>query len=78
MSWRVAFGILKHDVKAYIQSYKIACEWAKKYPGTAADDFSALQEQAWAEIEADLQEEMEREGAVVLRSNFAVPEGSKN
>jgi hypothetical protein len=78
MSWRVAFGILKHDVKAYIQSYKIACEWAKKYPGIAADDFAALQEQAWSEIEADLQEEMEKEGPLVLRSNFAVPEGSKN
>ncbi len=74
----VLWGLIKHDIKAYIHSYEVACEWAKKYPGIAPDDFAALQEQAWSDIEAELQAEVEKEGPVVLRSNFAVPEGSKN
>ena len=78
MSWKVAWGILKHDVKAYIQSYKIACEWAKKYPGIPADDFNALQEAAWADIEADLQADTDTSGPISLRSMFAVPDTEKN
>jgi hypothetical protein len=78
MNWKVAWGILKHDIKAYIQSYKVTCEWAQKYPGIPADDFAALQDAAWADIEQELAAETEKHGPVVLRSAFAIPDGEKN
>ena len=74
----VIWGIIKHDVKAYIVSYQTACEWAKTYPGIPSDDFAALQDAAWTDLEKGLEAEMEKEGTVVLRSAFAIPEGDKN
>lgn len=78
LNFKVILGIIKHDLKAYVESYKITCEWAKKYPGIPADDFAALQDAAWADIEAELQAEADKEGSVVLRSMFAIPDEEKN
>lgn len=78
LNLKVIWGIILHDIRAYIASYRVACEWAKKYPGIPASNFAALQDAAWADLEADLQTELREDGGVYLRSVFSIPEESKN
>ena len=57
LSLKIVYGIVKHDVLAYMESFRIAREWAKAYPEIDPRDFSALEQRAWEDLNVAFQKQ---------------------
>jgi hypothetical protein len=51
---RVIWGIIRHDIRAYVESYRKTLEWAQRYPQVSPSDFDTLQDLAWGDLEREL------------------------
>ena len=56
---RIIYGIIKHDLLAYVNAYHTACEWSKNHPEIDPSNFDALQDKAWEDLEETIKKEGE-------------------